>query len=102
MQLTFAKNWLISMPKSHSTSKHRWCLIPEKSLTAFSTRLSEILRHQANLLENIMSEQRYYPDYYRVTFYGNFPQAIQNKRFIVRIKFLHYPQLLTYFLVPWI
>lgn len=48
-----------------------------------STRLSEILRHQATLLEHIVTEQRYYPDYYRVTFYGNFPSAIRDKRFIV-------------------
>ncbi|KAG6854061.1 hypothetical protein C0991_011039 [Blastosporella zonata] len=47
-------------------------------------RLSEILRHQAMLLEHIVSEQRYYPDYYRVTFYGNFPAAIRDKRFIYR------------------
>ncbi|KAG6820881.1 hypothetical protein H0H93_010225 [Arthromyces matolae] len=47
-------------------------------------RLSEILRHQAMLLEHIVTEQRYYPDYYRVTFYGNFPAAIRDKRFIYR------------------
>ncbi|KXN90212.1 Dedicator of cytokinesis protein 3 [Leucoagaricus sp. SymC.cos] len=48
------------------------------------SRLSEILRHQATLLEHIVAEQRYYPDYYRVTFYGNFPAAIRDKRFIYR------------------
>ncbi|RDB25377.1 Dedicator of cytokinesis protein 3 [Hypsizygus marmoreus] len=47
-------------------------------------RLSEILRHQAMLLEHIVTDQRYYPDYYRVTFYGNFPAAIRDKRFIYR------------------
>ncbi|TFK44595.1 cytoplasmic protein [Crucibulum laeve] len=47
-------------------------------------RLSEILRHQAALLEHIVTDQRYYPDYYRVTFYGNFPAAIRDKRFIYR------------------
>ncbi|PFH51985.1 hypothetical protein AMATHDRAFT_74495 [Amanita thiersii Skay4041] len=47
-------------------------------------RLSEILRHEATLLEHIVSEQRYYPDYYRVTFYGNFPAAIRDKKFIYR------------------
>ncbi|KAF9456631.1 cytoplasmic protein [Collybia nuda] len=47
-------------------------------------RLSEILRHQAMLLEHIVTDQRYYPDYYRVTFYGNFPVAIRDKRFIYR------------------
>ncbi|KAK0485658.1 hypothetical protein IW261DRAFT_1451404 [Armillaria novae-zelandiae] len=48
------------------------------------TRLSEILRHQATLLEHIVTEQRYYSDYYLVTFYGNFPAAIRDKRFIYR------------------
>ncbi|THV06807.1 cytoplasmic protein [Dendrothele bispora CBS 962.96] len=47
-------------------------------------RLSEILRHQAILLEHIVTEQRYYSDYYLVTFYGNFPVAIRDKRFIYR------------------
>ncbi|KIK67093.1 hypothetical protein GYMLUDRAFT_37133 [Collybiopsis luxurians FD-317 M1] len=47
-------------------------------------RLSEILRHQASLLERIVTDQRYYPDYYLVTFYGNFPVAIRDKRFIYR------------------
>ncbi|KAF8891672.1 C2 domain in Dock180 and Zizimin proteins-domain-containing protein [Infundibulicybe gibba] len=47
-------------------------------------RLSEILRHQATLLEHIVTEQRYYSDYYRVTFFGNFPAAIRDKRFIYR------------------
>lgn len=35
------------------------------------------------LMEHIVTDQRYYPDYYRVTFYGNFPAAIRDKRFIV-------------------
>ncbi|KAF8629268.1 hypothetical protein AX17_005847 [Amanita inopinata Kibby_2008] len=47
-------------------------------------RLSEILRHEATLLEHIITEQRYYPDYYRVAFYGNFPAAIRDKKFIYR------------------
>ncbi|KAJ7262301.1 C2 domain in Dock180 and Zizimin proteins-domain-containing protein [Mycena haematopus] len=47
-------------------------------------RLSEILRHQAALLEHIVTDQRYYSDYYRVGFYGNFPGAIRDKRFIYR------------------
>jgi hypothetical protein len=50
---------------------------------ACSGRLSEILRHQAALLEHIVTDQRFYPDYYRVTFYGNFPAAIRDKKFIV-------------------
>ncbi|KAI0063692.1 hypothetical protein BV25DRAFT_405860 [Artomyces pyxidatus] len=47
-------------------------------------RLAEIMRHQAALLEHIVTEQRYYPDYFRVAFYGNFPVAIRHKQFIVR------------------
>ncbi|KAF7321412.1 hypothetical protein MKEN_00661700 [Mycena kentingensis (nom. inval.)] len=47
-------------------------------------RLAEILRHQAALLEHIVTDQRYYADYYRVTFYGNFPAALRDKRFIYR------------------
>jgi hypothetical protein len=54
-----------------------------------SGRLSEILRHQSALLEHIVSDQRYYSDYYRVTFYGNFPVAIRDKRFIVRV-YIHF------------
>lgn len=43
------------------------------------------------LLEHIVTDQRYYPDYYRVTFYGNFPAAIRDKRFIVcSSQALHY------------
>lgn len=41
------------------------------------------MRHQAALLEHIVTNQRYYPDYFRVAFYGNFPVAIRNKQFIV-------------------
>lgn len=52
---------------------------------AVSSRLSDILRHQATLLEHIVTEQRYYSDYYLVTFYGNFPGAIRDKRFIVSL-----------------
>ncbi|KAL1687532.1 hypothetical protein GGG16DRAFT_127866 [Schizophyllum commune] len=47
-------------------------------------RLSEILRHQANLYEHIVTNQRYYADYYRVSFFGDFPSAIRNKSFIYR------------------
>jgi hypothetical protein len=52
---------------------------------ARSGRLSEILKHQAALLERIVTEQRYYPDYFRVTYFGNFPTAIRNKSIIVSI-----------------
>lgn len=52
-----------------------------------STRLAEILRHRAALLEHIITDQRYYSDYFRVAFYGTFPDAIRNKQFIVRSVF---------------
>ncbi|KAG9316449.1 putative cytoplasmic protein [Chiua virens] len=48
------------------------------------TRLAEILRHQATLLEHIITDQRYYPDYFRVAFFGEFPDAIRSKQFIYR------------------
>lgn len=54
------------------------------SCALYSSRLAEILRHQAALLEHIVTDQRYYSDYFRVAFYGNFPQALRNKQFIVR------------------
>ncbi|KAG9050696.1 hypothetical protein FS837_003034 [Tulasnella sp. UAMH 9824] len=47
-------------------------------------RLSEILGHQAMLLEHIVTDQRYYSEYFRVAFYGNFPAAIRDKHFIYR------------------
>ncbi|KZV88707.1 cytoplasmic protein [Exidia glandulosa HHB12029] len=47
-------------------------------------RLSEVLHHQATLLEHIVHEPRYYADYFRVAFYGDFPDAIRDKEFIYR------------------
>ncbi|THH28531.1 hypothetical protein EUX98_g5658 [Antrodiella citrinella] len=47
-------------------------------------RLAEILRHQAALLEHIVTDQRYYSDYFKVAFYGSFPNATRNKQFIYR------------------
>ncbi|KAH9830756.1 cytoplasmic protein [Rhodofomes roseus] len=47
-------------------------------------RLAEILRHKAALLEHIITDQRYYSDYFRVSFYGHFPAAIRNKQFVYR------------------
>ncbi len=73
------------MPRSHLTStfqRYQNLSCPLICVSR-STRLSEILRHQATLLEHIVTEQRYYSDYYLVTFYGNFPAAIRDKRFIV-------------------
>lgn len=36
------------------------------------------------LLEHIVTEQRYYPEYFRVTFFGNFPAAVRHKSIVVR------------------
>ncbi|KAG2121394.1 hypothetical protein BD769DRAFT_1479223 [Suillus cothurnatus] len=47
-------------------------------------RLAELLRHQAALFEHIITDQRYYSDYFRVVFYGDFPDALRNKQFIYR------------------
>jgi hypothetical protein len=48
-----------------------------------SARLSEILMHQATLLEHIVTDQRHYPDYFMVAFCGSFPVALRNKQYIV-------------------
>jgi len=53
-----------------------------------SARLAEILRHEATLLEHIIMDQRYYPDYFRVAFWGDFPDALRGKHFIVRHYFI--------------
>ncbi|KAF8750883.1 hypothetical protein RHS01_08877 [Rhizoctonia solani] len=45
-------------------------------------RLAEIMVHQAALLEHIVTDQRYYSEYFRVAFYGNFPAALRDKQFI--------------------
>ncbi|EJD03246.1 cytoplasmic protein [Fomitiporia mediterranea MF3/22] len=58
--------------------------IQHSEVTYNYSRLAEILRHKASLLEHIVTEQRYYPDYFRVAFYGTFPVAIRNKQFIYR------------------
>ncbi|KAL4080221.1 hypothetical protein V8B97DRAFT_1914290 [Scleroderma yunnanense] len=47
-------------------------------------RLAEILRHEATLLEHIIVDQRYYPDYFKVAFWGDFPDALRGKHFIYR------------------
>lgn len=57
-----------------------------------SQRLSEILVHQAMLLEHIVTDQRYYSEYFRVAFSGNFPAAIRGKQFIVGRAFLLAPR----------
>ncbi len=50
-----------------------------------SSRLAEILRHQAALLEHIVEDQRYYSDYFRVAFYGNFPVGIRGRHYVVSV-----------------
>lgn len=67
-----------------------------------SARLAEILRHQAALLEHIVMDQRYYSDYFRVAFYGNFPVALRNKQFIVSVKFFCVKMCTQPHPVPWI
>ncbi len=57
------------------------------STILLSQRLSEVLVHQATLLDHIMTDQRYYSEYFRVAFYGNFPVAIRDKQFIVSPHF---------------
>ncbi|KAG9123502.1 hypothetical protein FRC07_014863 [Ceratobasidium sp. 392] len=47
-------------------------------------RLAEIMVHQAALLEHIVTDQRYYSEYFRVAFYGNFPAALRDKQFIYK------------------
>jgi dedicator of cytokinesis protein 3 len=41
------------------------------------------MKHQATLYEHITNEQRYYPDYFKVTYYGDFPAGIRSKHIIV-------------------
>ncbi|KAJ3084826.1 hypothetical protein HDU99_001902 [Rhizoclosmatium hyalinum] len=44
-----------------------------------------ILRKQADLIENIMTKERYFPTYYRVGFYGKgHPNYLQGKQFIYK------------------
>ncbi|KAH9924408.1 cytoplasmic protein [Fomitopsis serialis] len=58
--------------------------IQHAEVTFNYARLAEILRHKAALLEHIITDQRYYSDYFRVAFYGHFPAAIRNKQFVYR------------------
>jgi hypothetical protein len=82
-----ARNSRINMRRSRSTSKI--CTFSLQSPVcsfAQSARLAEILRHQATLLEHIVMDERYYAEYFRVAFYGNFPVALRNKQFVVRVE----------------
>ncbi|CAH1759237.1 2984_t:CDS:2 [Entrophospora sp. SA101] len=48
-------------------------------------RLSNILKQQAVLHENIIMKERYFSEYFRVGFYGRgFPASLQNRQFIYR------------------
>jgi dedicator of cytokinesis protein 3 len=48
-------------------------------------RLSEILITEAKFFQNILTQIRAEPEYFRVGFYGNgFPAFVRNKQFIYR------------------
>ncbi|CAG8553818.1 6358_t:CDS:2 [Funneliformis caledonium] len=48
-------------------------------------RLSNILKQQAVLHENVIKKERYFSEYFRVGFYGRgFPASLQNRQFIYR------------------
>ena len=74
----------VQLVRKHFVLFARWAGSIDGACHLCSGRLAEIMRHQASLLELIVTEQRYYPDYFRVAFYGNFPTALRNKQFIVR------------------
>ncbi|GAC97073.1 hypothetical protein PHSY_004657 [Pseudozyma hubeiensis SY62] len=48
-------------------------------------RLAEVLQHQATLYQKIASEERVFPAYFRVAYYGQqWPPALQDKMFVYR------------------
>lgn len=48
-------------------------------------RLAEVLHHQAKLYQKIATEERSFPAYFRVAYYGQeWPPALQNKMFVYR------------------
>ncbi|KAI9593307.1 hypothetical protein BDF19DRAFT_415419 [Syncephalis fuscata] len=48
-------------------------------------RLSDMLRQQAALHEDIVNKERYFSEYFRVGFYGKtFPSGLRNKQYIYR------------------
>ncbi|CAG8657138.1 13718_t:CDS:2, partial [Acaulospora morrowiae] len=48
-------------------------------------RLSNILKQQAVLHENVIKKERYFSEYFRVGFFGRgFPASLQNRQFIYR------------------
>lgn len=88
VQLTYARSCLINTPKSPSISERKLLLYRPYSsrlIITLSARLSEILMHQATLLEHIVTDQRHYPDYFMVAFCGSFPIALRNKQYIVSL-----------------
>ncbi|KAJ1032676.1 hypothetical protein NDA16_000699 [Ustilago loliicola] len=48
-------------------------------------RLAEVMHHQAKLYQKIATEERSFPAYFRVAYYGQeWPPALQNKMFVYR------------------
>ncbi|EST06223.1 Dedicator of cytokinesis C-terminal [Kalmanozyma brasiliensis GHG001] len=48
-------------------------------------RLAEVLQHQAKLYQKIATEERSFPAYFRVAYYGQeWPPSLQNKMFVYR------------------
>ncbi|SPO22504.1 related to dedicator of cytokinesis protein 3 [Ustilago trichophora] len=48
-------------------------------------RLAEVLHHQAKLYQKIATEERSFPAYFRVAYYGQgWPPSLQNKMFVYR------------------
>nr|CDI52117.1 related to dedicator of cytokinesis protein 3 [Melanopsichium pennsylvanicum 4] len=48
-------------------------------------RLAEVLQHQAKLYQRIAMEERAFPGYFRVAYYGQeWPPSLQNKMFVYR------------------
>ena len=83
--LRYVRSWQRNIWRLHSISMSFWGLAMMYNWRDIgSHRLAEVLKHQAMLLERIVTEQRFYPDYFRVAFYGDFPAALRNKEFIVR------------------
>ncbi|CBQ70585.1 related to dedicator of cytokinesis protein 3 [Sporisorium reilianum SRZ2] len=49
------------------------------------SRLAEVLQHQAKLYQKIANEERSFPAYFRVAYYGQeWPPSLQNKMFVYR------------------
>ncbi|KAI7867741.1 dedicator of cytokinesis-domain-containing protein [Spinellus fusiger] len=61
-------------------------LAHEYETTIFDfVKLSEVLQRQAQLAQNIVKKERYFPEYFRVGFYGRgFPDSVRNHQYIYR------------------